>query len=211
MASRTYPFGEVVTYAPEAKRPTLLSITQLVSLGFFFVTMIFFLLETEHVRFINVYIWTVTYGSVGAFLVLILQVIGFIGYMWRNRIRSGRAGMAGEGDHSYMGAHHTRELVIGLVSSIIGFLIIMWLLISWLNRFDKTCCTSANSDPAIVVGGASLTPDELLMAEFMQWRVYYSAFSLSTFVSFACVVWLLRTTLAHFAPLRVVNSLYGNK
>src|SRR5690349_2395759 len=117
MASRSYPFGEVVTYAPEAKKPTLLSITQLVSLGFFFVTMIFYLLEVEHVRFINVYVWTVTYGAVGAFLILILQVIGFIGYMWRNRIRSGKAGMAGEGDHSYMGAHHTRELVIGLVSS----------------------------------------------------------------------------------------------
>lgn len=208
MASKAYTFGEVVGYAPDYRKPTVLSITQAVTLGFFFVTMIFFLLETQHVRFINVYVYTVTYGVVGAVLVLILQPIGFIGYMWRNRIRSGRK-MAGDADHTYMGAHHTREVVIGLVSSIVGFLAIVWLLINWLNRFNKTCCTSASSDPATVVGGDLLTADELTSALFMQWRVYYSAFLLSTFISFACTVWMLRSTLAHFNPLRVVTPIWA--
>lgn len=208
MESRGYAFGEVVSYVPESRKPNLISITQAVILGFFFVTFVFFLLENEHVRFINVYVYTVTYGSVGAFLILILQPIGFIGYMWKNRIRSGKK-MAGEGDHSYMGAHHTRELVIGLVASILGFLTIMWELISWLNRFDKTCCLAANSDPTIVAVTDGLTDDEITMALFMQWRVYYAAFTLSSFISLINCVFMLRAVLAHFAPLRVITAIYG--
>lgn len=209
MSGRTYAYGEVTSYSPESRKPTVLSITQAVSLGFFFVTLIFFLLETQHVRFINVYVYTVTYGVVGAVLILILQPISFIGYMWRNRIRNPQKRMAAGDDHSFMGTHHTREIVIGLLSSIVGFLVIMWLLINWLNRFNKTCCTSADSDPETVVGGALLTPDELTMSLFMQWRVFYSAFAVSSWISLVCTVWMFRAVLAHFNPLRVITHIYN--
>lgn len=209
MSNRSYLFGEVTSYAPESRKPTVLAISQAVSLGYFFVTLVFFLLETQHVRFINVYVYVVTYGVIGAVIILILQPIGFIGYMWRNRIRNPQKRLGAGDDHSFMGTHHTREIVIGLLSSVVGFLVIMWLLINWLNRFDKTCCTSADSDPETVVGGSALTPDELKMSLFMQWRVFFSAFSVSAFISLTCTYYMFRAVLAHFNPLRVITQIYN--
>lgn len=221
MAEKSHLYGEVISYAPEVRKATLLSVVQALTLGFTVVTMVFFILQVTFVGgttdpdvdgdpapWFNVYVYTVVYGVVGAVLILLLQPIGLIGYMWRNRVKRGAMKGGRVDDHSYMGVQHTRELILGVLSSILGFAIIMWLLISWLNRFDKTCCDSASSDPNTVVGGDALSADALTKALFMQWRVYYAAFGLSTLISFVMIVFLFRAVFSHFMPLRAITQIY---
>jgi hypothetical protein len=204
-SDKGFPYGEVVSYAPEYNRATLLSITQASVALFNFASFIVFLLESQGYRFMNVYLFTVIWGSVGAVLVIILQLVAYIIFMYKNKLSQAKELPKGAPEsQGYFSLFHTREITIGWISSILSFLVISWQLISWLDKFSKVCnqageagCPSKNSDPAIGVDP--------------EYRIFANTMLLGTILSLVTLIVLMRTLFAHFSPLRVVTHLVNAK
>jgi hypothetical protein len=192
---KLYAFAEVVSYAPEARKITPLSVVQTFAILFFFVSFVFTLLEVQHVRFMNVYLFTICYTVVGGVIVVAAQLVAYLLYMVNNRHPGGKKSKSTD-TQTYMGTHHTRELNLGWVFSILAFLVNCWVLFNWLDRFGKTCtdgCKASQSAPSIGVDP--------------EWTVFYGAFEVACITNFLAIYALLRSLFAHFNPLRAVTHL----
>jgi hypothetical protein len=191
-------FAEVVSYAPEARRVHALSIVHVLILLFFFFYLIAFTMEAQYIRWLNVYLATIFYTGVGGLLIVIAQCVTYIMYSTNNKMPGGkRIGKAGASDtETYMGTHHTRELNIGGIVSLIVFLFVTWFMWDWLQRFHKTCedgCDKAQSNP---------DPSNIT-----EWAEYRDLTTQGTLLSLIGVIFMIPTCMAHFNPLRVITRI----
>ncbi len=198
------PWGEITAFDSRVSVWTLVSITQGLSLLTFFVFTIFFILETQHVRFIALWPFAISWWIVGGILILLGQTVGFLVFVRSNRIPSsdrGGAGFVGSIPSSglnYMGQSHVKELFLGWSVSVVSYLLIGWFLSTWLVRFGGSCCGN----------GPENQPDT---SDPVSWRVFHSSFVLSAAVGIVAIIALWRTAYVHLNPLRTVTNLVSRE
>ena len=181
-------YGEVLASDPKTRsfRESPLAITQGLIFIFFFLTMIVFLIESQGVRFIDVYIFAVLYGAIGLLLVLFQQLILWGLFMRGNRIPAGSS----SANINYMGWPHMMVLTNAMIVTIIGWALILWQLFDWLSRFHKTS-TESNPDST----------------KHLEYLVYHGAMQVGFLVSIVVNVFMLLAISAHLRPLRVITHL----
>lgn len=72
-------YAEIIASGPLEKRfrESPLAIIQTLVFSYYFITMVIFLVEAQGVHFINSYIYTILYGSIGGALNVIVGTIGW--------------------------------------------------------------------------------------------------------------------------------------
>ena len=192
------PWGEITAFDSRLSTWNLLSITQGLSLLTFFAFTIFFILETQHVRFIALWSFAISWWVIGGLFILLGQTVGFLVFVRSNRIPSYNRGSTGfslpSSGLNYMGQSHVKELFIGWSVSVASYLLIGWFVLTWLVRFGGSCCGN----------GPENQPDT---SDPVSWRVFHSSFVLSTAVGILTIIILWRTMYVHLNPLRTVTNL----
>lgn len=185
-----YVYGEVVTFGEEARFMSywsLIAVSQLISFFFAAIYLVFFLLETQHVRFTNVYVFFAIFWSIGGFLVL-MQTASFIYFYWKNtKVVPTKKSNDVDG---FMGASFTRDIQLAFYFFILYYLVITASSSSWLSKFGKTI---GNSAPTVGVDP--------------EWRVFNNLYNNATCISFIFLAICLRTIIGHFNPLRSITSI----
>jgi len=183
-------YGEVISYAPEQKITGWgwLPFVQLINLLFFFVYMIFFLLETQYVRFTNVYAFFISFWVIGG-VIWLAQLIAAAFFWYHNRRNANAKRSANEG--GYMGLQFSKEVQQSVMISSLCYIIITWQTASWISQFHKT---TGNSDPNVGVEP--------------EWRIFITAYVVAFLASLVAIVFLIRATVANFNPTRVITPIY---
>lgn len=196
-------YGELVANGVEISRWTSLSIVQLLLLLYFFGFFIFFVLETQHVRFINLWIFMISFLGIGGILLLV-QLIAYIFYRRASNLPtpslSGTSTYVQAPSMSYMGKSHMREIIIAIIMTLFSYAIIGWLLVDFLFRFK-------NDDPGegCCKASAANEPD---INDPLEWRVFHGIFTLMSAIAFLTVITLVRTMFTHMVPLRSVSHIF---
>ncbi len=203
--AQVVPYGEVISNGVEISKWTPLSVTQLLLLLYFFVFFIFFLLETQHVRFINLWVFMIAFLGIGG-LLLIVQLFAYIFNQRANNLPAPDfsvmeiSGYTQAPSMTYMGKSHMREIVLAIIITLFSYLVIGWLLLDFLFRFK-------NDDPGegCCKATAANEPD---ITDPLEWRVFHGIFTLMAAISFLTTLQLLRTMFVHMYPLRAVTHIF---
>lgn len=195
------PYAEVLASGPLERRfkESPIAIIQTLTFFYYFITMIIFLVEAQGVHFINTYIYTIIYGSVGGALNIIVGTIGWYKmqvynfframYMRGNRLPSGSSIPSAEG-RIYMGWPHVMALTIAWLMGCGAFVLITWFLAEWVTRFHKTADAS--------------NPDVTMEPEYI---LFIAAMQVGFLLSFITLAFFLHAIFAHMKPLRTITRL----
>lgn len=183
-------YAEVNAYGVDLKRfrESPLGIGQALDGIFMFVTLVIFVIESQYIQFIDVWMFAIIYAAVG-FSVKLVVLILWIMYLKGNRAPVQK----GDATVNYMGFAHTKALTIGVFASWLTFGFICWQMFDWITRFNKT---SSNSDP-----------DPTKNPEY---TVYYGMIQVGYFMSSIAVVFISLAIAAHMKPLKNITTIIQN-
>jgi hypothetical protein len=187
MSKKSALYGEIVSYVNEVSRWTWISVSQLTSLLFGVAYLVICLLETQHIRFTNVYAFWAAYWAVGGFL-FVMQLASFIYFYSSNTKRDAKE------PGGYYGSAFLRDVQLAFFIYTIWFIILTGSSASWLVKFGKTI-----GDSAPTVG---LEPE---------WRVFNNLYNVAVSTTFIYIYVTMRAVIGHFNPLRITTLWYLNK
>lgn len=183
-----YLYAQLVSFGTELGNWTWISVSQLICFFFAAIYFVFFLLETQHIRFTNVYVFFAIFWAIGGAL-LVMQTVSFVFFFKKNSedIKDIDQRKTKNPSEGFMGAQFTRDIQMAFYFYILYFLVISASSASWLSKFGKTI---GNSAPQVGVDP--------------EWRVFNNLYNVATCTSIVFLAICLRAVIGHFYPLRVI-------
>lgn len=202
-------FGELTTYAPGQPgwREGLAWTQTIIGLWLLSWLIVFLVLATGNADWINNWAGLLVYMLGSAVIVIVIQIGFIIVYNISNNtsaafhIPSSPTGAPNTHYRNFMGAAHHKELVLGVIASMIAALVTSFMWFDWLCRYKNSCSYDGDSShTALDISFA--TPQ--IIAQYHQFR---TTFTILIMVQLIGLFYIIKAMWAHFRPLRAITHL----